>query len=423
MHAQTVGTLFSGAALVGHRGEVVFSGGYGFADIEREIPNRTQTQFRIGSITKPFTAIAVLQLQEDGLLSVEDPICGYLTACPSHWAGISIHHLLSHTSGLFDFTNTRDYLDMTARPAARDEIIGRFRDRPLGFEPGARFEYSNSNYHLLGTIIENVTGQPYGRVLADRILAPARLADTGFGSTDPGSGRFAVGYRSGEDGTANMDSPVDESWSFAAGGLYSTVEDLHRWSEALKADALLSAASSAAMFTPVTETYGYGWSMPTPSEETLGRAVRRHGGRIQGFTACFTRFHADDLTAIVLSNNVMADVCPMTRDLAAIWLGEDHRMPIARRAINLDTAILDRYVGEYRYSKTTTIQIAREGDKLIAQVSQSPERFQLFPESETEFFLKTFDLRVVFATNRRGETSSLVLYARDRRIVAPRLSE
>ena len=170
MHAQAIATQFSGSVLVARGDEVLFAGGYGYADIERGIRNVVHTQYRIGSVTKPFTAITILQLTEAGLLSVADPICRYLDPCPSVWSPITVHELLSHTSGIPDFAAREDYLEVTAKPASRDEVIATFRNLPLRFAPGEKFEYSNSNYHLLGAIVERVTGQPYAEVLAERTL-------------------------------------------------------------------------------------------------------------------------------------------------------------------------------------------------------------------------------------------------------------
>jgi CubicO group peptidase (beta-lactamase class C family) len=423
MRAQAVSTLFSGAALVAHRGRVVFSGGFGYADVERRVRNETHTQYRIGSITKSLTAILVLKLQEGGTLGVSTPICNYLESCPAHWSGLSIHHLLSHTSGIADFTAVDDYLALTATQATRDEVIARFRDLPLKFEPGAQFEYSNSNYHLLGAIIENVTGTSYAQALSEHILEPLSLNDTFMDSANADRTHVAVGYRPATDDTLQPDSPLYPAWSFAAGGVFSTVEDLFRLSLALETDELLSQASKDAMWTPVKGAYGYGWNMPAPGPETLHRRVRMHAGRSQGYTACFVRFPGDDLTAIVLSNNVMGDTCTIVKDLAAIVLGEPYTIPIARRAIRVDHAILERYAGRYRYTEDFTLTLVREGDTLVVLWPRSPDRLQLFAESETEFFFKTFDIQAKFTTNGRNETTGFTVRGRGQSLFLERIRD
>jgi len=268
-----------------------------------------------------------------------------------------------------------------------------------------------------------VTGKSYGQVIAERIADPLRLDATFM---DPGhevSEQMAVGYRPADDGSLEPDSRLDPAWSFAAGGVFSTVEDLLRVARALETDALLSAHSKELMWTPVKDTYGYGWSIRNPAPETLNRRVRMHSGRSQGYTACLVTFPDDDLTGIVLSNSVMADTCPIVRDLAAIVLGEPYTIPIARRAIRLDAAVLDRYVGRYRYSENITVTITREGGNLVVLLPQSPDRLQLFPESTNAFFFKTFDVQVVFATDRRDTTTGFTVRVPGQEFFAKRIAD
>jgi CubicO group peptidase (beta-lactamase class C family) len=423
MRAQAIAALFSGTVLVARGDEVVFARGYGYADLERGIPNDVRTQYRIGSVTKPFTAVTILQLQEEGLLSVADPICRYFSPCPAAWAPITIHQLLSHTSGIPDLTAREDYLVATAVPASRDEVLATFRDLPLRFAPAEKFEYSNSNYHLLGAIVERVSGQRFIDVLTQRTLEPLGLSATFMETSSPAAAHVAVGYRPADDGSLHPDSPLDPSWSFTSGALFSTVEDLHRWSRALDTDELLPPASRTLMWTPVQATYAYGWTVDGPSTETLNRRVQRHAGRSQGYTACFVRFPDDNLTAIVLSNNVMADTCPIVRDLAAIVLGEPYKIPIARRAIRLDPAILDRYTGRYRYTDNIAINIVREDDLLVAWLGQSADHFQLLAESETDFFFKTLDAQAEFVASRAGEVRGMAISYNNQRFYAERLPE
>jgi CubicO group peptidase (beta-lactamase class C family) len=423
MRAQTIASNFSGAVLIAQHGQVVFAGGYGDADIERRVRNDTRTRFRIGSVTKPFTAILILKLQEEGVLAVSDPICKYLTPCPPQWAALTIHHLLSHTSGIENLTDGEDYLERTAQRATRDEVFAKFRDAPLRFAPGEKYEYSNSNYHLLGAIVEEATGSSYAEALAQRVLVPAGMTDSFMDSPAAPTERVAVGYRPTDDGALKPDTPLDPAWSFAAGGLFSTAEDLMRFGEALKGDRLLSEPSKALMWTPVKDTYGYGWNVRPPAPETLNRRVRMHGGRSQGFTAVFVAFIDDDLTGIVLSNNVMADTGTIVKDLAAIVLGEPYSIPIARRAIKVDHALLDRYAGRYRWSEKTTLVVSRDGDILIAKLTGTADHYQLYAESATQFFLKAVDVVAEFETNRRGETTQLVIRSPTQDFVAKRITD
>jgi CubicO group peptidase (beta-lactamase class C family) len=423
IRAQTIANSFSGAVLIARHGKVVFSGGYGDADIEHGVRNDTRTRFRIGSVTKPLTAILVLKLQEDGALKVSDPICRYFEPCPPQWAPLTIHHLLSHTSGVENLNADEDLLVREAQPATRDEVFARFRDAPLRFPPGEKFEYSNSNYHLLGAIVEKVTGQTFGDALAQRVLAPASMVDTFMGSASAPTERVAVGYRPSDDGTLKPDARADPVWLFAAGGVFSTAEDLLRLGEALKGERVLTEASKTLMWTPVQGDYGYGWSTPEPSPSTLNRRIRMHSGRSQGYTACFVQFVDDDVTGIVLSNNVMADTCTIIKDLAAIELGDAYSIPIARRAIKVDHSLLDHYAGRYHWSENYTLVVSREGDLLVARLDSLPDHYQLYPESPTQFFLKTIDVVAEFQTNRRGQTTQLVIRSPTQEFVAKRIAD
>jgi hypothetical protein len=163
--------------------------------------------------------------------------------------------------------------------------------------------------------------------------------------------------------------------------------------------------------------------VPEPAAVTLNRRVRMHSGRSQGYTACFVQFVDEDITGIVLSNNVMADTCVIIKDLTAIVLGEPYSIPIARRAIKVDHALLDRYVGRYHWSDKTTLVVSRDGDLLIAELTGAPDHFQLYPESPTQFFLKTVDVVADFQTNRRGETTRLVIRSPTQEFIAQRIAD
>jgi CubicO group peptidase (beta-lactamase class C family) len=260
-------------------------------------------------------------------------------------------------------------------------------------------------------------------VLAERTFEPLGLSATFVDLSSPGARRVAVGYRPAGDGSLKPDSPYDVAWSFASGAIFSTVEDLYRWSLALDGRELLAASSLEVMFTPVQGTYGYGWNVRGPSADTLNRRLRMHGGRTPGYTACFARFPDDDVTAIVLSNNVMADLCPIVSDLAALVLGEPFEMPIARRAITLPTETLDGYTGRYHYTDNIALNVTREGDLLVARLGRLPDRYQLVAESETEFFLKTADVQAEFVVSRAGEIRGLTLRYNNQSFFAERLAD
>lgn len=286
--------LFSGAILVARNGVVVISKGYGMADWEQGIPNTPQTRFRLASLTKAFTAMAVVMLQGDGKLQVQDPICQYLTDCPAAWQPVTIHHLLTHTSGIPSYTDFMDFEATEMLPTTTDQLMARFRDMPLLFPPGTLYQYSNSGYVLLGRIIERVSGQSYEDFLQERIFAPLQMENTGYDHNAGDIKDQAAGYSS----VATRASFLDASTLHAAGALYSTLDDMYRWDQALSSEQLIPRSDLDALFTPFLNNYGYGWRITTTPE----RRIINHTGLITGFSNYFARYPDDGVTVIVLSN-------------------------------------------------------------------------------------------------------------------------
>ncbi len=222
--------LFSGTVLVARSGSVIYQKGFGHADMEWEVPNTPDTRFRIGSVTKQFTAVLILQLVEEGRLSLDDPITTVLPDYPAPQGDqVTIHHLLTHTSGIPSYTGLPDFQEKYMRepyePAALVEV---FSGMDLEFEPGSEWRYNNSGYFLLGVVIEALTGQPYDQVVRTRILEPAGLDDTGYDHFSDIIERRAAGYVRTPTGFANAPY-LDTSIPYAAGMMYSTIEDLYAW--------------------------------------------------------------------------------------------------------------------------------------------------------------------------------------------------
>jgi len=289
---------FSGSVLIARNGEVLLSKGYGFADREQKILNTTQTKFRLGSITKQFTAMAIIILEAQDKLDVQNPICNYLSECPEAWGAITIHHLLTHTSGIPNFTDFPEYKSTMATPSPPEQTINRFKDKPLDFRPGERWSYSNSGYILLGHIIERVSSQSYEDFLQEYIFTPLDMMNTGY---DHNQDDLATGYKS----IFNKADFVDMSIPYAAGSLYSTVEDLYRWDQALYTKQLLQQdyvdqvfAAHVAIPNLDGMAYGYGWMVGLED----GRQIITHGGGIEGFVTNIARYPQDKTVIIILSN-------------------------------------------------------------------------------------------------------------------------
>ncbi|HET9906166.1 MAG TPA: serine hydrolase domain-containing protein [Anaerolineales bacterium] len=307
---------FTGAVLVARNGEILLSHGYGLADRDNNLPNTPQTKFRLASITKEFTAAAILMLQEQHKLNVEDPICRYIPDCPAAWQEITIHHLLSHTSGIPNITDFPDFSAFKATPSPPDQTIERFRNKPLDFEPGEKGSYSNSGYVLLGTIIEQASGQSYESFLQKYIFEPVQMNNSGYDHND---GALATGYTGSR---ARWETPgdLDMSLPFAAGGLYSTIEDLYLWDQALYTERLLSQESldrmftSQAMLSNLGMDYGYGWFI----QDVNNRRVLSHSGGIEGFATEMRRYPDDKVTIIILSNRDTTNVIAVGDQIARI---------------------------------------------------------------------------------------------------------
>jgi CubicO group peptidase (beta-lactamase class C family) len=286
--------------------QVIFSAGYNLANREWGIPNAPDTKFRIGSITKQFTAVAVLLLQERGSLNVADLICQYLEDCPEAWSGIAIEHLLTHTSGVPDFTSFSDYVPTQRQPSTPSRTIARFIDLPLDFPPGETWSYSNSNYILLGQIVEAASDERWMTFLRDNILNPLGLEDTGYDNVSQVVERRAEGYTSADVKASFLDMTIP----YSAGGLYSTVEDLYRWNTALYGGEVVSEATLDAMFdtaVPVPNEPSVSYAYGLVLYELDGHPAVGHGGGIDGFTSELAYFPDDDVTAVVLCNFQQVD--------------------------------------------------------------------------------------------------------------------
>lgn len=401
MAAQMRVNQFMGTVLVAHKGEVLLRKGYGFADLEHSVPNTPLTKFRLGSVTKQFTAAAILLLEQQGKLSVQDPVCKFVENCPDAWQPVTIHHLLTHTSGIPNFTSFPDYREKMALPCPPACTIARLRDRPLEFPPGERWAYSNSGYILLGYIIEKVTGQPYDQFLRETILAPLALDDTGYDQTAEILPHRARGY-SRQSKTLRNAAYLDMTIPHAAGAMYSTVEDLYRWDQALYTDMLLPAAAREVLFTPVKNNYAYGWGV----REQFGRTMIGHGGGINGFSSFIARYPQDRTTVIVLSNVEQGNAGQVARDLAAILFGAPYELPRERAAIELPPEVLERYTGRYVADNGLSLEITREGSRLFVQLPGQP-KVEVFAEAEDSFFLRVVEAQFTVQKDATGKITGL----------------
>jgi CubicO group peptidase (beta-lactamase class C family) len=288
---------FMGAVLVAKGDRLLINRGYGFADLEWSARNTPDTRFRIASITKQFTAACILILQERGKLKVEAPLKKYLQDIPQAWDDVTIFNLLTHTSGIPDFIHLADFRKFETLPQLPEQLIAKIRDEPLQFAPGSERAYSNTGYVLLGLVIEKVSGESYAQFVKENLLEPAGMRDSGYDTHAALIHHRASGYTHGRDGFQNAPY-LDMSIPFAAGGLYSTTEDLLRWEHSLFGGKILSRASLEQMTTPFKQNYGLGVVI----QELDGDKIIQHTGSLEGFNSDLIYGARNNLVVVVLSN-------------------------------------------------------------------------------------------------------------------------
>jgi CubicO group peptidase (beta-lactamase class C family) len=397
----TAGT-FMGTVLVARDGAVIIDRAYGMANLEWDVPNTTATKFRLGSVTKQFTAAAILLLEERGKLKVDDRIKAHLPDAPMGWDRITIFNLLTHTSGIANFTSLPEYNVAKVRSSTVDGTVSTLRDRALDFGPGEQMSYSNSGYLVLGSIIEKVSGQSYEKFVTDNLFAPAGMNDSGYDSNTAIIKRRANGYARIATGYVNA-GYIHMSVPHAAGALYSTTGDLLKWEQALFAGQVVSKASLDKMITPFKNDYAMG----VTSTLAKGRRVIAHGGSIDGFNTHMS-YYPDTRTVVIALSNVSGPApSAIAAQLGAIMHGEAVTLNTERKEIALPPATLAKYAGVYQMTTavSVTMTITLEGDRLMAQLT-GQGKLPIFPQSETLFFLKVVDAQLEFA----ADGSSLVLH-------------
>ncbi len=295
---------FNGTILVAEKGKVILKKGYGMANMEWSIPNQPDTKFRIGSVTKQFTATLIMQLVEEGNIKLDAKMTKYLPDYRKDTGDkVTVHQLLNHTSGIPSYTNAKFFEEDSRDPHSVDDFVKKFASGNLEFEPGSKFAYNNSGYFLLGAIIEKVTGKSYAEVLQERIFKPLGMSNSGYDTHSPILNKRASGYQKTLEGFVNA-AYLDMGLPYSAGSLYSTVEDLYKWDRSLYGTKILSAKSKELMFTPGLSNYGYGFDI---REAPIGKTEKKtkiisHGGGINGFNCLFTRLVDQDGLIVILDN-------------------------------------------------------------------------------------------------------------------------
>lgn len=538
---------FNGSVLVSEKGKVIFKKGFGMANMEWDIPNASNTKHRLGSITKQFTGMLLLQLAEAGTLDLQAPISKYLPEYPKATGDkITVHHLLTHTSGIPNYTSFPKFFeDVSRNPYTPDDFVSVFNEKPLDFEPGKQFSYSNSGYFLLGVIVEKLTGNTYEDQLHEKIFTPLNMNATGFDNHEDILKNRATGYEKQGSGYVNSNY-LDMSIPYAAGSMYSTAEDLYLWDQALYSNKILSKKYMDLYFKPYISAWGdnhyaYGWGV---GYENLGKSkdsiyVIAHGGGINGFNTNIARTPSDKSLIVLLNNTGGAPLQNITKAILGIIHGKDYSMPKKSVAdafytvieaegidagithynsiktdetynlsesemndmgyklmgadkvedatkvfeliieafpksfnaydsyaealmtlgkndlaiknyrksvalnpnnqngidflkklgedvsdlvkeVKVSETILDTYLGKYELMPGFILTVTREGSQLKTQATGQPV-FDVFPKSETEFYLKVVTAQLTFNTNEAGIVDKVTLLQGGREIVGKRI--
>ena len=398
---------FNGSALVAENGKVIFKGGFGLANMEWNIPNTADTKFRLGSITKQFTAMLTLELVEQGKIKLDGKISDYL---PDYRKDIgekvTVHHLLTHTSGIPSYTSQPGFFANVSRnPYKVSDFVKQYASGNLEFEPGTKYSYNNSGYFLLGAIIERVTGKTYEQALKEMIFDKVGMKDTGYDLHNPLIPKRASGYQKTASGYINA-AYLDMSIPYAAGSMYSTVEDLYLWDQILYTDKLLTAQSKELMYKPFLEEYAYGWVVTNASFKVKDQAIPviTHGGGINGFTTTIVRYPGEKHLIVILDNTGSPNLNRLSEKIARILYDQPYDLPKQSIAAVVDKAISEKgiaaAVAEYRELKakqSATYDFAEPelnslGYQLMARgkVKEAVEIFKLNVEAYPQGF-NTYD--------------------------------
>ena len=396
---------FSGSVLIIQKGNTLLDKAYGFKDADAKSLNDRNTIYQIGSLTKQFTAIVILKLAEQNKLALTDKLSKYF---PGYTNGdkITLEHLLTHTSGIYNYTDDTAFrVKDWYLPSNREKMMALFKDKPLDFEPGTKYNYSNSGYLLLGYIIEKVTGKKYENIVRDFIFKPLHMEHSGFDFINLKSSDKATGYYYISENSNSKAKLVDSSVSFSAGAIYSTTADLHKWNEALLTAKIVSAESLENAFKPRLSKYGFGFII----DSIQGQRLISHNGGVDGFLSHNTIIPAEGIQVIILSNNMSSKITNVTAAVFSILYNMPYKIPEVVKEVKVDTAVLKEYVGEYQLAPTFTITISVEGEQLKAKAT-GQSTFDIFPRTESSFFYKIVDAQIDFVRNRKGEVESIMFH-------------
>jgi len=400
--------------LVAKNGKVIYEKGFGVADLELNVPMKPNMVFRLGSVTKQYTAIAILQLVEQGKISLQDSIQKFIKDFPNKGHTITIENLLTHTSGIIDYES----LDMNIPYVYRldfpvKQFVDSLEHHPLVFTPGSKFSYCNSNYFLLGYIIELITGKTYAKYMQQHIFTPIGLTNTYYDDEKQVIPNRVSGYAKWQDDKYDRADYIGMSQVYAAGALMSNVEDMFKWHQALYAYKLVKKETLEKAFTPFKLTdgtfseYGYGWFI----KDLEGSKTIEHAGGIDGFQSDDIYLPKQDIFIATLYNSLNKggddmSFMSLSNDIATLAIGK-----ALQKEVKVANAILQQYVGVYQFDTTHSATVMLENNQLqIEAKSGGLPKSPLFAESANKFFLKVVKAEFEFKRDTSGNVSQMIVY-------------
>lgn len=393
------------AALVAKDGEIIYKKAFGMADLELSVPMQPDMVFRVGSITKQFTAVAILQLMEQGKLSLQDDITKFIPDYPTHGYTITVEHLLTHTSGIKSYTSISEIMKFVRDDKTPEEVINMFKNQPMDFAPGTKFRYNNSGFFLLGYIIEKVSGKTYKDYIEENFFRPLGMTGSCYGNDVKIIPNRASGYQAGADGVQNADV-LSMLLPYSAGAIQSTVEDLFKWNQAVHSYKLVSKESLDKAFTEYKLAngkgtgYGYGWFL----SELQGSPTIEHGGSINGFLANAIYMPQEDLFVALFSNSTAKGPDFTSQKMAALAIGK----PLKYTPIELGEATLDLYTGVYQNEEGKETTVSRDSTRL-SLLRPGSNRKNIIPVDSDKFLLEESFISLAFVRDAGGKINGLII--------------
>jgi CubicO group peptidase (beta-lactamase class C family) len=397
-----------GVALVAQKGQVIYKKGFGMASLELNVPMQSDMVFRIGSITKQFTAICILQLMEKGQLTLQDEITKFIPDYPTHNNKITIQHLLTHTSGIVNLTSLPKFSDIKAKDVQLTEIIDFFKNEPLQFVPGTHWSYSNSGYILLGYIIEKVSGLTYAKYLEENIFKPCKMNNSYRGNNNQLIRNRANGYHQGSSGIENA-GYINMFIPHAAGSILSSVDDLFKWHQSLysytlvKKETLEKAFEKAKLNDGKSTEYGFGWLL----RNIQGSPTIEHGGGIEGYLTEAIYLPREDVFVVLFSNSTSKSPQFIAAKMCALAIGK----PYAYTEIQLEEAILQGHTGVYENEEGFQLRVEKKGKQMFAEKTNGLKN-EIKAYEKDKYFYDDYFSTLTF--NRNSDNSIATIETNER---------